>query len=154
MRLIDQWIECEVCGGRMDYEARGEWLCDCGHSYLSNHLHAKDFAAWLNSLLDLDARHKMYGASFTRAYHRWRFEVEAVNVYQADGWLCMFDLTLSDVPDELWVEKPTRKPTVFLSDEEKATILARVQAGEAKSHLAKEYGVTARAIHDWQLATA
>lgn len=86
---------------------------------------------------------------------RARYWKDGGNAHYAtvDRFLIALDLHLTDLPDEVWRETQRKKHPRHLTAEVREEVLQRAES-EPKKALAREYGICAKTIRNWQRRSA
>lgn len=110
------------------------------------------FVDWLyRQCPDLDgAATVILGASATRRIRDWRLGT-CPDAYDIPDRLCVaLGLHLDEIPDEIWITSRPMKRTRKRQPWEKRKALEMLREGWLPTEVAREMGVTARAVQYWR----
>jgi len=88
------------------------------------------------------------GPAFARAIDRWK-DGDNATLGKVDELCVRVGLHLSQVPEEIWMDRPPRKKFRCSTPETRSEAIARVLAGESNREVAESIGCTPRAVANW-----
>lgn len=120
-----------------------------------DYLNGPLFVAWCRDVGVLPPEGDYQGGhhhdpSVQRRVWDWTHGKQTLNVYSADTLLTLAGWHISQVPDDLWIDKPPHKTPVRVDDNAKRDAVSRVlEGGQGPTEVARTLGVHPRTIAGW-----
>lgn len=114
-------------------------------------VHAEGFRAWIDQRRP-EWRTELPDSQRRRVLAMTDLRGAKVSLACADRICCLLFLHISEIPEELWTDRPKKGGGVIHSETTRADALLAVRKGEPVAHVARRLGIGRSTIDTWRKA--